>query len=118
MSKITSNTCIFIVTSFFFTLEKISKEVMYHIICVNYDAKIEAGPRAGAGPKSRLRLQPNIPAPGGSKTLYIVHFQNSFCQPRTHFEINYLLFLIRKSFCLLCTRTSPHFTKARYQTIN
>ena len=66
MSKITSNTCIFIVTSFFFTLEKISKEVMYHIICVNYDAKIEAGPRAGAGPKSgsgssqifRLRAAP------------------------------------------------------------
>ena len=50
MSKITGtitniNTCIYtvhidIVASLFFTLEKISKEVMYHTICVNYEAKI------------------------------------------------------------------------------
>ena len=31
----------------FLTLEKTSKEVMYHTICVNYEAKIEAG----AGPE-------------------------------------------------------------------
>ena len=48
MSKITSNTCI-IVPSLFFILEMISKEVMYHTICVGCDAKIEAG--AGTGPK-------------------------------------------------------------------
>ena len=61
VSKITSKTCIF---SSFFSPEKISKEVMYHTICVNYEAKIEDG--TGAGPKWRLRLQPNTPAPGGS----------------------------------------------------
>ena len=37
-------------------LAKISREVMFLTICVNYDAKIEAG--AGTGPKSRLWLQP------------------------------------------------------------
>ena len=63
MSKITNNTCIY-TGSLYFTLEKISKEVMYHLICVNYEAKILAG--AGTGPKWRLRLQPNTPAPGGS----------------------------------------------------
>ena len=35
---------------------------MHYTICVNFEAKIEAG----AGPKSRLRLQPNTPAPGDS----------------------------------------------------
>ena len=33
-------TLVYIVASLFFTLEKISKEVMYHTICVNYEAKI------------------------------------------------------------------------------
>ena len=68
MSKITSNTCtVYLVTSLFFTLEKISKEVMFHTICVNYEAKIEAeavaGTGAGAGTKRRFRLKPNTPAP-------------------------------------------------------
>ena len=36
--------------------------VTFYTICVHYEAKIEAG----AGPKRRLRLQPNTPAPGGS----------------------------------------------------
>ena len=31
---------VYIVASLYFTLEKISKEVMYHTICVNYEAKI------------------------------------------------------------------------------
>ena len=65
------NTCIHIpvyssryLLVYFFTLENISKEVMYHTICVNYESTILAG--TGAGPKWRLRLQPNIPVPGGS----------------------------------------------------
>ena len=43
----------------YFSLDKVSKEVVYHAICVNYEAKIEAG--TGAGPKWWLRLQPKIP---------------------------------------------------------
>ena len=66
MSKITSNTCtVYLVTSLFCTLEKISKEVMFHTICVNYEAKIEAEAVAGtgAGTKRRFRLKPNTRAP-------------------------------------------------------
>ena len=54
---------LYIVTSLLFSLEKISKEVMYHTICVNYVAKIAAGAGTGANPKWRLRLHPNTPAP-------------------------------------------------------
>ena len=42
---------LYIVTSLLFSLEKISKEVMYHTICVNYVAKIAAGAGTGANPK-------------------------------------------------------------------
>ena len=66
MSKITSNTCTSIYNSnLLFTLEKTSKEVMFrsiYTICVNYEAKIEAGAETGL----KIRLQQNTPAPGGS----------------------------------------------------
>ena len=56
--KITSySTLVYKVISLFFTLENKSKEVMYNTICVNYEAKIEAGAgagaRAGAGPSQK-----------------------------------------------------------------
>ena len=67
---------------------------MYHTICVNYEAKINAG--AGAGPNGRLRLQPNPPAPAPKPCLQYIHstHQNrSFSIPQTplrkkitHFE--------------------------------
>ena len=47
------------------TPENKSKKVIYHKVCVNYEPKMEGGAetgeRAGAGPKWRLRLQPNSP---------------------------------------------------------
>ena len=41
---------------------------MNHTVCVNCEAKLEAGDGAGtrAGPKGRLWLQPNTPAQGNS----------------------------------------------------
>ena len=48
ISKITI-TLVYLFTSLFFTQDNISKESMYHTICVNYEAKIEAGVGAGTG---------------------------------------------------------------------
>ena len=42
---------------------------MYKTIYVNYEAKIKAEAGTGAGPKWRLRLQPNTSAPGCSGRL-------------------------------------------------
>ena len=45
---------------------------MYHIICVNYEAKIEAGAGARTGAPSRARVTAPAQYPGsGSETLHI-----------------------------------------------
>ena len=69
-AKIIFNTCTDIYSFYFISFSrKYIKTGMYrtiYTICVNYKAKIEAGARAGAGPKWQLRLQPKTLAPGGS----------------------------------------------------
>ena len=64
MSKITSRylpvTLVYKVASLFFTLEKISKKVVYHTICVNYEAKVKLDPEPEPGQSD------------GSETLYTV----------------------------------------------
>ena len=69
MSKITLNSCILIyllVYFLVFTLEKISKEVVYLTICVNHEAKLKLEPEPGQSDGSSL--QPNAPALGGSSS--------------------------------------------------
>ena len=59
---------------------------MHYTICVNFEAKIEAG----AGPKSRLRLQPNTPAPAPI-LCFLVVTSVGYGPLRLHFSMNHFI---------------------------